>query len=55
MKFSVKDFCEIGQAGVVIFRKQVDNDILYRRIANEPSPAYSSLHLSVFFFIPYFE
>ena len=49
MKFSVKDSCEIGQAGVVIFRKQVDNDILYRRIANQPSPAYSSLHLSDFF------
>ena len=48
MKFFVKDFCETKQAGVVIFGKQVDNDILYRGIANQPSPAYSSLYLSDF-------
>ena len=32
MKVFVKDFCEIVQAGVVIFGKQVDNDVLYRRL-----------------------
>ena len=48
MKFFVKDFCETLQARVVIFGKQVDNDVLYRGIANQPSPAYSSLHLSDF-------
>ena len=48
MKFFVKDFCEIVQATVVIFGMQVDNDVLYRGIANQPSPAYSSLYLSDF-------
>ena len=48
MKFFMKDFCEIMQARVVIFDKQVDDDVLYCRIANQPSPAYSSLHLSDF-------
>ena len=47
MKFFVKDFCETVQARVVIF-EQVDNDILYRGIGNQPSPAYSSLYLSNF-------
>ena len=51
----VKDFCETVQARVVIFGMQVDNDVLYRGIANQPSPAYSSLYLSIFFFFPYFE
>ena len=27
---------------------QVDNDVMYRGIANKPSPAYSSLYLSNF-------
>ena len=36
------------QARVVIFGMQVDNDVLYRGIANQPSPAYSSLYLSNF-------
>ena len=36
------------QARVVIFGRQVDNDVLYRGIANPPSPAYSSLYLSDF-------
>ena len=40
MKFFVKDFCETVQARVVIFGEQVDNDVLYRGIANRPSPAY---------------
>ena len=48
MKCFVKDFCEIVQARVVIFRMQVDNDVLYRGIANQPSPAYSSQYLSNF-------
>ena len=48
MKFFVKDFCEIVQARVVIFGMQVDNDVLYRGIANQPSLAYSSLCLSNF-------
>ena len=48
MKFFVKDFCETVQARVFIFGMQVDNDVLYRGIANQPSPAYSSLYLSNF-------
>ena len=53
MKFFVKDFCETVQARVVIFGEQIDKDVLYRGIANQPSPAYP-----VFFqfsFFPYFE
>ena len=37
MKFFVKGFCETVQARAVIFGEQVDNDVLYRGIANEPS------------------
>ena len=48
MKFFVKDFCETVQTRVVIFGMQVDNDVMYRGIANQPSPAYSSLYLSNF-------
>ena len=48
MKFFVKDFCENVQVRVVIFGMQVDNDVLYRGIANQPSPAYFSLYLSNF-------
>ena len=48
MEFFVKDFSETVQARVVIFGMQVDNDVLYRGIANQPSPAYSSLYLSNF-------
>ena len=44
----VKDFCETVQARIFIFGMQVDNDVLYRGIANQPSPAYSSLYLSIF-------
>ena len=36
------------QARVVIFGEQVDNDVLYHGIVNQPSPAYSSLYLSNF-------
>ena len=46
MKCFVKDLCETVQARVVIFGEQVDNDLLYRGIANQPSPVYSSLYLS---------
>ena len=48
MKFFVKDFCETVQARVVIFGMQVDNDVLYRGIGNQPSLAYSSLYLPNF-------
>ena len=39
----VQDFSETVQARVFIFGMQVDNDVLYRGIANQPSSAYSSL------------
>ena len=48
MKFFVKDFWETVQARVVVFGMQVDNDVLYHGIANQPSPAYSSMYLSSF-------
>ena len=48
MKFFVKDCCKIVQARVVIFGKQVYNDVFYRRIANQPSQAYCSLYLPNF-------
>ena len=44
----VKDFSETVQARVFIFGMQVDNDVLYRGIANQRSPSYSSLYLSIF-------
>ena len=46
MIFLIKDFCETIQAKVVIFGMQVDNDVLYRGIANQPSPAHFPLYLS---------
>ena len=48
MKFFVKDFCKSVQARVAIFGEQIYNNVLYRGIANQPSPAYSSLYLSNF-------
>ena len=48
MKFFVKDFCKTVEARVVIFGMQDDNDVVYRGIANQPSPAYSFLYLSNF-------
>ena len=48
MKFFIKDFCETTQDRVIIFSMQVDNDVLYREIGNQPSPPYSSLYLSNF-------
>ena len=48
MKFFFKDFCEVLLAEVAILSKQVDNDVLYCGIANQPSHACSSLYLSDF-------
>ena len=48
MKIFVKEFCETVQARVFIFGMLVDNDVLYHGIVNQPSPAYSSLYLSIF-------
>ena len=48
MKDFVKKFWETVQARIVILIIQVDNDVLYRGIANQPSHAYSSLYLSNF-------
>ena len=48
IKFFVKDFCKTVQARLVIFGMQIDNDVLYCGIENQPSPAYSSLCLSNF-------
>ena len=48
MKFFIKDFCETMQARVVIFGEQVDNDVLYCGIGNQPSPAYFSQYLTSF-------
>ena len=50
MKFFVKYFCETTQTRLIIFGMQVDNDVLHRGIANQPSPAYSSLYLSYFLY-----
>ena len=43
-----KDFCRTVQARVFIFGMQVDNDVLYCWIANQPSHVYSALYLSNF-------
>ena len=48
IKFFVIDFSETVRARVFIFGMQVDNGVLYREIANQPSPAYFSLYLSIF-------
>ena len=50
----VKDFSETMQARVFIYGMQVDNEVMYRRIANQPSPAYSSLYLSIFLSLFFF-
>ena len=50
MKFFVKDSCETVQARVVIFSMQVDNDVFYHGIVNQPSHIYSSLYLSNFLY-----
>ena len=48
MKVFVKNFCQAGQARVVIFDMQVDNDVFNCEIANQPSHAYSSHYVSDF-------
>ena len=48
MKFFDKDFCEVVQARVFIFGMQVDNDVFYDGIANQPFHVYSSRYLSYF-------
>ena len=50
MKFFIKDFCKTMQDRITIFGMQVDNVVLYRGIANQPSAAYSSKYLSYFSF-----
>ena len=50
MIFFVKDFCKTVQARVFLFGMQVDNDVLYRGIANQSSPS----HFSMFFFSVFF-
>ena len=47
-KFFVKDFCETVQATVVIFGEQVDKDVLYGGIGNQPSPLILPCILSNF-------
>ena len=46
MKFFVKGFCKTQQARIVIFGIQVDDDVLYCGIGNQPSAAYCSHYLS---------
>ena len=49
-----KIFCKTVRAGVVIFGKQVDNDVLlYSVIANQPH-AYSSPYFCWIFFLSLF-
>ena len=48
MKSLVKDFSTTMQGRMIIFIMQVDGDLLYCEIENQPSPAYSSLYLSNF-------
>ena len=48
MKFFVKDFSTAMQGRMLIFGMQVDDDLLYCGIENQPSPAYLSLYLSSF-------
>ena len=49
MKFFIKNFCETVQARVVIFGMQVDNDVLYCGIANQPSPLILPCICPIFF------
>ena len=48
MKFFVKDVTETLQARVVIFGLQIDNDVLYHGVVNQPSHSFSYLYLSIF-------
>ena len=49
MNFFVKDFSETMQARVVIFGEQLDNDVLYHGIANQPSPLILHCNYPIFF------
>ena len=49
MKFFVKDFSETVKTRVVIFGMQVDNDVLYRGIANQPSSVILPCICPIFF------
>ena len=49
MKFFVKDFSETVQARVFIFGMQVDNDVVYCGIVNQPSPHILPCICPVFF------
>ena len=52
MNFFVKDFCETLQARVVIFGEQLDNDVLYRGIANQPSTSCNvGLKMDILLFV----
>ena len=51
IKFFVVDFCDTVQARVVIFGMQVNNDVLYCGIGNQPSAAFSPLYLFHFHFL----
>ena len=55
MKFLVKDFCKIVQASVVIFGMQVENDVLYCGIVNQPFLFFFFPVFVRFSFFPYFE
>ena len=45
MELFVEDFSTTMQVRMLIFDMQVDDDLLYRKIENQLSPAYSSLRL----------
>ena len=49
MKFFVNNFCETVQARVSIFGEQVDNDVLYCEIVNQPSPLILPCICPIFF------
>ena len=48
MKYFVKDFSTSVLARILVFGMQVDDDLLYPGIGNQPSPVYFSLYLSNF-------
>ena len=48
MKFFVKDFSATVPTRMDIFGMQVGDDLLYRGIENQPSPAYFPLFFSRF-------
>ena len=50
-----KDFSTTFQARMLLFGMQVEDDLFYCEIENQPSPAYSSLYLSIFLSSHYFE